>query len=223
MTGHAAVLLLQLLARAGWPPQHPHDAFGVANIGRESIEWAPAVEQPGVAQPRSQRPGRPQLGRILGAHQVEPRCRLQGTEGARRAEVGVGVSMPQLDQLCTPLDIGESSMTEFEVRLAIRTRGRRSASIRALRVRISRTRPASRPPSGQRMGSTRATQRAASSASPATGRARSRPGPPRPATTVRSTWRRRPVIGPTDRSCPPVAVQRRPRVWGPDRSGPGLG
>ena len=65
-------------------------------------------------------------------------------------------------------------MPSLKCALRSAPRGSRSASMRALSRRTSRTWVASSPSAGQRMGSMRAVKRSPSPGSPATGRARSR-------------------------------------------------
>ena len=103
-------------------------------------------------------------------------------------------------------------------------RGSRSVSTRALIRRISTTSRWPSPPSGYRNASAAATNRAPSSSSPATGRARSSAcrshGPREPGPVAAE---RRPGCGPAGRCGPPDAGSRRSRAAGPGSAGRAAG
>ena len=101
------------------------------------------------ARPGPRRPQRLGVGRVDQARRERPAGRGAWPWSAGPAP-GAHAHLEQLDG---PLDVAQPTAPELEVRLGVGARGSLSASMRALRVLISRTCRGVRPSAGHRSGS----------------------------------------------------------------------
>ena len=121
--------------------------------------------------------------RMRAARRPRPR---RAPPSCRDPQRRVGGRVLELEQLDRPLDVGETTEAELEVRPRSPPRGSRSASTRALIRRMSRTCAAVSPSAGYRSGSMSVDERAPGSGSRRPAGPAAAPGTPRSAPSARS-------------------------------------